>query len=79
MNESDYIKVFGGSFIVVQLIVDRLNTIGISPIVKDEAESGRLAGFLSSHQDYQEIYVNKDELQHAIPVVESVKDELEIL
>ena len=79
MNDSDYIKIFSGSFIVVQLILDRLHTIGVNGIVKDESESGRLAGFASSIQDYQELYVSKEELEYAIPVVESVKDELEIL
>jgi hypothetical protein len=79
MNDSEYIKIFSGSFIVAQLIVDRLHNIGINAIVKDESESGRLAGFASSIQDYQELYVSKEEIEYAIPVVEAVKDELEIM
>uniref|UniRef100_UPI00404B2ECC DUF2007 domain-containing protein n=1 Tax=Gelidibacter sp. TaxID=2018083 RepID=UPI00404B2ECC len=79
MNDSEYIKIFSGSFIVAQLIVDRLHNIGINAIVKDESESGRLAGFASSIQDYQELYVNKEEAEYAIPAVEAVKDELEIM
>lgn len=79
MNDSEYFKIFSGSFIVAQLIVDRLLNIGIIVIVKDESESGRLAGFASSLQDYQELYVSKEEMSHAIPIVEAVKDELEIM
>jgi hypothetical protein len=79
MNDSEYFKIFSGSFIVAQLIVDRLLNIGIIAIVKDESESGRLAGFASSLQDYQELYVSKEEMSHAIPIVEAVKDELEIM
>ena len=79
MNDSEYIKIFSGSFIVAQLIVDRLHNIGISAIVKDESESGRLAGFASSIQDYQEVYVSKNEAEYAITIVEAVKDDLEIL
>ncbi|WP_111309485.1 putative signal transducing protein [Confluentibacter sediminis] len=77
MTDSNYIKVFTGSFIIVQLISDKLNSIGISPVIKDETESGRLAGFGSSIQGLQEIYVHKDELAKAIEVVGSVTAEFE--
>ena len=75
--DSEYKKIFTGSFIVAQLIVDKLQALGITAIIKDETESARLAGFGSSVPGYQDIYVNTDELANAIPVVESVKAELE--
>jgi hypothetical protein len=78
MTDSNYIKVFSGSFIIVQLVMDRLDSAGITGIIKDESESGRLAGFGSAIQGYQELYVSKDELDHAIPIIEAVKDELEV-
>lgn len=77
MIDDNYIKVFSGSFIIVQLVVDRLESAGINGIVKDETESGRLAGFGASIQGFQELYVNKDELDYAIPIIEAVKEELE--
>ncbi len=77
MTDSNYIKIFTGSFIIVQLISDKLNSIGISPVIKDETESGRLAGFGSSIQGLQEIYVHKDELTKAVEVVGSVTAEFE--
>jgi len=77
MLDSNYIKVFSGSFIIVQLVVDRLESAGINGIVKDETESGRLAGFASTTAGFQELYVNKDELDYAITIIESVKEELE--
>jgi len=73
----DYIKIFSGNFIVAQLVVDRLNGIGISAIVKDESESGRLAGFASSIPGFQELYVSKDEVEYAVPIVEEVTAELQ--
>jgi hypothetical protein len=76
--DSNYIKVFSGSFIIVQLVMDRLDSAGIKGIIKDESESGRLAGFGSSIQGYQELFVTKDELDYAVPIIESVKEELEI-
>jgi hypothetical protein len=72
----DYIKVFSGSFIIVQLVLDRLKSAGINAIIKDESESGRLAGFGSAIQGFQELYVSKDEVDFAVPIVEEVNAEL---
>ncbi len=72
----DYVKIFSGSFIIVQLVLDRLNGAGINAIVKDESESGRLAGFGSAIQGFQELYVSKDEVEYAVPIVEEVNAEL---
>lgn len=77
MSEDNYIKIFSGNFIMVQLMITRLEEIGIEPIIKDESESGRLAGFGSSIQGFQELYVHKDELDKAVPVVESVRTEMQ--
>lgn len=72
----DYIKVFSGNFIIAQLVLDRLQSAGINAILKDESESGRLAGFGSAIQGFQELYVSKDELDFAVPIVEEVNAEL---
>ena len=75
--ESSYIKIYSGSFIIAQLIVDKLGAVGITPIIKDEAESGRLAGFGASVPGFQEVFVSEDELDAAVPIVESVTAELQ--
>ena len=77
MTDNNYVKIFSGTFIIVQLVVDRLDSVGITAIVKDESESARMAGFGSSFQGFQELYVTKEELEYAIPIVEAVKAELE--
>jgi len=76
--ETLYTKIYTGNFILIQLMVSRLDDIGISTIVKDESESGRLAGFGASIQGHQELYVHNDELENAVPVVESVRTEMQI-
>lgn len=73
----DYVKIFSGSFIIVQLVLDRLKGAGINAIIKDESESGRLAGFGSAIQGFQELYVSKDEVELAIPIVDEVNAELQ--
>lgn len=75
--ESHYTKIYTGNFIIVQLITTKLEDIGIEPIIKDESESGRLAGFGASIQGQQEVYVHKNEVDKALPIVESVKTEME--
>ncbi|MBT8308916.1 MAG: DUF2007 domain-containing protein [Flavobacteriaceae bacterium] len=76
MHESEYIKIFTGSFVIAKLIVSRLEEIGISPVIKDEAESGRLAGFGPSIPGIQELYVHEDELDKAAPIVEEVRSSM---
>ena len=75
--ETDYIKVYTGSMVVVQLLIDKLQEIGISPIIKDEMESGRLAGFGASIPFQQELYVHQDEIDKTVPVVQAALAEIE--
>ena len=75
--ETHYTKIYTGNFILVQLMVTKLEDIGISAIVKDESESGRLAGFGASIQGQQELYVHNDELDKAVPVIENLRTEME--
>jgi hypothetical protein len=77
MPHSDYIKIYTGNTILVQLIEQRLQDIGINPIIKDETESGRLAGFGASLPGMPEIYVHENELDKAAKVVETVRAEME--
>lgn len=77
MEDSDYIKIFSGNFIIVQLAMDRLHGAGINAVVKEESGLGEHSGFSSANSGYQELYVSRDELNLAIPIVEEVKLEME--
>lgn len=70
--ESDYAKIFSGSTMLAKRIVDELHQVGIEAVMKDEAESARLAGFASSMLGQADLYVNKDEVERAQPIVEAV-------
>ena len=74
---SNYIKVFTGNFIKAQRIFNALENLNISAVIKDESESGRLAGFGSSIQGLQEIHVHKDEHDKAIALIENLNSELQ--
>ena len=73
---SNYIKVFSGNFIEVQRIFNKLQNLNICAIIKDESESGRLAGFGASIQGLQEIHVHKEELEGALPIIKNLTSEI---
>ncbi|NRB59171.1 MAG: DUF2007 domain-containing protein [Winogradskyella sp.] len=77
MSNSDYTKVYQGNFILVTRVREELEHMGIVPIIKDEGESQRLAGYGSLNQGFQEVYVNNEELDKAIAIVDQVKSQME--
>jgi hypothetical protein len=77
MSDSEYTKVYFGNFILVTRIQSELEKLGIVPIIKDEGESQRLAGYASMNQGYQEVFVHNDELDKATAIVAQVKAEME--
>ena len=77
MSTTEYTKVYSGNFILVTRVKDELEAKGIVPIVKDEGESQRLAGYGSMNQGFQEVFVHNDELDKALTIVEQVRAEME--
>ena len=63
--ESNYLKIFSGNAMEAQKIVDTLQQDGIEAIVKNEAESGRLAGFAPTTFGHVELFVHIDEMEKA--------------
>ena len=77
MSTSEYIKIYSGSFILVTRLRGELEHVGITPIIKDEGESQRLAGYGSMNQGIQDVYVHQDELKEATDILERVRAETE--
>jgi len=71
--KSNYTKIFTGETLIAKQIEGKLHEIGIEAVVKDEAESARLAGFASSMLGQVELYVNNDEVESATKIVEAFK------
>jgi hypothetical protein len=76
MNTSEYSKIYEGNFILINRIKSELENNGIVPIIKDEGESQRLAGYGSLNQGFQEVYVHNDELEKATDILEQIKTEM---
>ena len=65
------VLVYSGSPMVIPLVFGALSNKKIYPIIKDEAESARLAGFgINSYE--QKIFVNKNEVKKALGVINSL-------
>lgn len=73
---TNYTIVFFGNFIEVQRVFRALEDKNICAIIRDESESGRLAGFAPTMQGHQEILVHNDELEKALPIVERLVAEI---
>ncbi|UWX53999.1 DUF2007 domain-containing protein [Maribacter litopenaei] len=67
--KSDYIKVFGGNNTESNRVEQLLRENDISPIVKSESESARLAGFGTPLPHIAEIYVHEDEEAKALELI----------
>ena len=65
MFQNQYYHIFSGSSIEVLALKDSLYQINIKPIIKDQGESARLAGFGVITPLLQEVYVHKDEFEKA--------------
>ncbi len=76
MTDSNYIKIFTGNFMIVQRIISELKAIHIYAVIKDPTESARLGGYGGGIlPGFQEIFVNKDELDKAVPIIEGINSE----
>ena len=65
------VLVYSGSPMVIPLVCGALSNEKIYPIIKNEAESARLAGFgINSYE--QKIFVNKNEVKKALGVINSL-------
>lgn len=71
LMKSNYKKIFTGDSLLAKRLAGKLHEIGIEAVVKDEAESARLAGFASSMLGQVDVYVHKDEIEKATLLVES--------
>ncbi len=71
----DYVKIFTGTSILVNRLAQLLDEKGISTFIKDEQESGRLAGF-GTIGSAVELFVFDSDKDEALLVVEEFEKEI---
>lgn len=74
---NDFIKVYSGTFIGIQLAIERLEQQGIVAVLKDELGLGLNSGFTMPYSGYQELFVQKNDLDLAVRIIETIKHDLE--
>lgn len=67
-----YLHLFSGSSIDVLALQNALAEENITPVVKDEGESARLAGFGQTAPLMQRVFVHQDEYDKAKNILEKL-------
>lgn len=66
---SEYQHLYTGPRVSVAALVAALEKGGIQPVIKDETESGRLAGFAPPVFNQSQIFVHQDEWEAASDIL----------
>ena len=77
MPHSNYTKVYTGDYASAQHIVAALENEDIIAVVKEQTDSGLTPLFGGVSGGLQQVLVHNDELEKAMPIVESLTSELE--
>ncbi len=70
-----YKKLYSGNFLFADRLIIALEEVGIVPVVKDEGESARLAGFGSSNMGLKDIWVEEQEYAQALQIIQPLLSE----
>ena len=70
--EHSFVHIYTGSSVVVIALKNALQAENIIPVIKDESESARMAGFGITN-DQQQVFVHQDELQKAEKVLSTLE------
>ena len=72
MNE-DFVIVYKGSVVLSNRIINELILNKINPIVKNESESARLAGFGFNIENEISVHVHLDEFEKSQKVIKNLR------
>ncbi|MAU64091.1 MAG: hypothetical protein CMC38_07115 [Flavobacteriaceae bacterium] len=73
MTSVDFILIYTGSTINVNQLIFELKQKNVNPIIKNESNSARLAGFgITSNQDIK-LYVHKDQVNKSKEIIKNLR------
>jgi len=73
MNRNDFILIFEGSLVNASRIIHELKNSNIHPVVKNQSESSRLAGFGNITEKHTSIYVHIDEIANSKQIINNLR------
>jgi len=75
-DHSEHIRLFTGSLIQIQRLQLDLNDKEIPSLVKNNFESGLRSGFYGGSPSQVELFIFKEDLEKAKPILEKFKKEM---
>ena len=70
--EQFFVHIYSGSSVTVLALKNALQADNIIPVIKDESESARMAGFGIVH-DQKQVFVHTDELKKAKKIMSALE------
>ncbi|MDN3723841.1 DUF2007 domain-containing protein [Aequorivita sp. SDUM287046] len=70
-NTEETVRIYTGSDMIATGLVVRLEEAGITPILRDDEQSGVMFGAGSKFDDQVRVFVREDELAIAQPIVDA--------
>ena len=70
--EQSFVHIYSGSSVTVLALKNALQADNIIPVIKDESESARMAGFGIVH-DQKQVFVHTDELKKAKKIMDALE------
>lgn len=69
-KEEKTTRIFTGSAIEAQPLINALNEIDINPIIRDDHQSGIMSGFATGVPGQIRVYIRNEELTIAQPIID---------
>lgn len=63
------VRIYSGSSIVINLLKDELENIGIAALIQDDFNSGTIAGFSGGNPSSVDLFIQKADLEKAEPFI----------
>lgn len=76
-NTEETVRIYTGPDIMAEALVGRLEEVNITPILREDQQSGVMFGSGTNYTDQIRIFVRKDELALAQPIVDLFLKEIE--
>jgi len=68
-NGDNLIRVFTGTEVLVYLLKERLEEIGVSALIRNDFQSGITVGFVGGVPSAIDLYVQESDIQEAEPII----------
>ena len=79
-NGDNLIRVYTGSEVLVSILKDWLEEVGISALIRNDYQSGITVGFVSSVPSAVDLYIQESDLKGAEPIIHKfIEDNPELI